>query len=81
MASKKSTNLFLLMLPNETLNQIFNQLVNNVSSLLLCKKNVLEIFQVANFLSTFVTSRSTKILIQSNFCLRMYVRYLLNQPK
>ena len=56
---------------------MFFEFFNNFLALLLCKINVLDIFDVRDFLNIFVISRSTEILIKSNFWLRMYVLYIL----
>ena len=50
-----------------------NQFVNNFSALLLCKINILDIFDMSDVLQIFVTSRHTEILIESNFWLGKYV--------
>ena len=55
----------------------FSLFVNNFSaSFLLCKKNVLGIFDMGDFIQIFVISRNTEILIESNFWLWMYVTYI-----
>ena len=59
----------------------FYQFVDNFSALLLCKINVLDIFDTGNFFQIFVISRSTEILIESNFWLEMYVTYILKDIK
>ena len=51
----------------------FYQFINNLSKLLLGKKIVPDIFDVGNFFQIFIVSRSTKILIESNFRLEMCV--------
>ena len=56
---------------------MFLEFFNNFLALLLCKINVLDIFDVRDFLNIFVISRSTEILIKSNFWLRVYVLYIL----
>ena len=48
------------------------------SELLLCKINVLDIFDTGDFFQILIISRSTWILIESNFWLGMYVSYILN---
>ena len=48
----------------------FYRFVNNLSALLLCKINGLEIFNMIDFLfQIFIATRNTKILVVLNFCL------------
>ena len=56
----------------------FINFLNNVSTLLLCKINLLDIVDIGDFFQIFIISRSTEILIRSNFFLGMYVPYILN---
>ena len=59
---KKSINYF----------DFFNQFFDNFSTLLLCKINFLDIFNMAHLFQIFVISQSTEILIESNFWLGRY---------
>ena len=52
----------------------FYQFVNNFSSLLCCKINVLHFFDMGDFCQIFVKLQVTEILIESNYCLGMYVQ-------
>ena len=56
------------------------QFVNNFLALLLWKINCLDFFDTGDFFQVFVISRSSKILIESNFWLGMYVRHILERP-
>ena len=66
--------------PDHLLRNFFLYQILNIFSalLLLCKINVLEVFDKGDFFQIFVISRSTKILIESNFWLGIYVPYILN---
>ena len=57
------------MLPDYLLhNSFLNKFVNNFLALLLLRKiNVLDIFDMGDFFQIFVVSRTTKVLIESNF--------------
>ena len=59
-------------------NFFFYESVNNFSALLLRKPNVLDDFNSDDFFRIFTVSRSTEILIESNFCLLMYVSRIIN---
>ena len=54
-------------LPHYLFNNFFFKFVNNFEKLFLYKINVFDIFDRNDFFQTFVTSRSTKILIESKF--------------
>ena len=56
---------------------IFYQFVKYFSALLLCKINVLDIFDMGDFFQILFVSQSTEILIESNFLLEMYAPYIL----
>ena len=59
-------------------NNLFHRFVNSFSKLLLlCKINVIGVFNEVVFLKIFVTSRCTAIIVESNFWLKMYVPYIL----
>ena len=77
MNSEKSINSFHTkneMLPDYLSHNYYLYLfVNNNLELLLFKINVLDIFNMVDFLKIFVVSRSTEIMMQLNFSLRMYV--------
>ena len=69
-------------LPDYWLNNFFFlQFCNNFLTLLLCKMNFFDIFDVGNFFQFFVRSQSTEILMKSNFWLGMYVPSIHSLPK
>ena len=77
MNSKKSINSF-QMKEDRTpgyLSKIFCQFFNNFSALLLSKIYVIDIFNMVTYFQIFLTSRSTEILIVSNFWLGVYLRH------
>ena len=49
----------------------FHQFINNFTPLL-CKMNVIDIFNVVDFFKIFVISESTEILIESNLWSGVY---------
>ena len=52
-------------LPDYLLNNYcFYKLIDNFSELLLCKINVLDIFDIGDFFQIFVLSRNTEIVIE-----------------
>ena len=82
MDSEKGINVFKLekrdMSRNYLLDKFFwNQFVNNFLVSLLCKINVLDIFDMDDFFSIFIILWSTEILIEWNFWVIMYVPYIL----
>ena len=46
---------------------VFYEFLNNFLKLLLCKTNVLNIFNTADFFQIFVASQNTEDLMNSNF--------------
>ena len=54
---------------------------NFLSSLLSCKINVLDIFNIFDSFESLILLRSTKILIKWNFCLEMYIPYILKMAR
>ena len=60
-------------LPDNLLkNYFFYQFVSNFLALLLCKINVLDIYDMGDSIQIFFTSWNTEILIESNFWLGVY---------
>ena len=51
--------------------------VNKFSALFLCKINFFDILDMGDIFQVFVISRTTEILIESNFMLAMYVPFIL----
>ena len=62
-------------------NYFLYQLISNFAALLLCKMNFFGFFDIGDFFQIFVTSRNTKILMETNYWLGMYVPYILNVRK
>ena len=60
-------------------NYFFYQFVNDLPALFLYRINLLGIFGMGEFLQIFIISRSTEVLIESNFWLGMCVPYILNR--
>ena len=62
-------------------NSFLYQLINNSPALLLWKIKVFDLFfdviYLMIYFQIFVISRNTKILIESNYCLGIYVPYIL----
>ena len=80
MDSEKSINSFEIKmdrLPDYLLNNYFvYQFVKNFFALL-CKINLFDFFDMADFFLIFVISRNIEILIESNYWLGMYVLSIL----
>ena len=57
--------------------QFFN---NFLALLLLYKINFLDFFDTGDFFQFFFISRNTKILMETNYWLEMYVQYILKDP-
>ena len=84
MESEKSITSFKMkkgMLPEHLSNIFFYLFVNKFSALLLCKINVLDIFNMGDFFQIFVISRTIEILIESNFWLGTYLPQILEGAK
>ena len=85
MNSEKSINSFKMKnckLLDYLLNNSFvYYFVNKFPALLLCKINVLDFFDIGNFFRIFFITQNFKILIESNYWLRMYVPHILNLPQ
>ena len=75
MDSEKSINSF-EMKKGLVIGLFIEQFVHNFAALL-CKINVLDIFDTGDFFYIFVILQSTEILMESNFLLEMYVPYIL----
>ena len=54
-------------LPDYSVNNFLNHFYSNFPALLLCKIKVFDIFIMVDCFKDFIISRSTEILIKSNF--------------